>query len=706
MSNYSFGNISADSKKKILNLQTVSNPVLIDKSERNGKNLICVLVDELYNNIQLRAICLFLESLGIIKYKIIYALTSVISKEEIKSSQNTGIIEFYRNNSIDYMKYIPRDALVITSGPALYTLVPGGDVYPSYVHQRIFGVSHFWASKKQNSDGHWVFPIDSFVDIFAVGFSTKAVDSYITKLAMMQCNDALHFNSIKPPYNPRLRKVFIESKDEFHEKVYMKYRDKKNQLMCYDLETSGFNPWVDKIGCVTISFDGIEGFYVPWSCVNVLELDELFRNNFNLGANLKFDIKFLWKNGCRHARVDHDTFVLGHMLDETRGNSLKTHAYLYTIYGGYDEPLEDYKRKNKVVSYLDIPEATLKEYAILDAIVCWQVFDRMYQHATILNGKYRNDEKTFGWDLLRYYNELRIPAVNRYAKMEYEGCYINVDKLNALRVQVTQFIRETKATLASEFGVDLEFNWGDEDCVEEFGGFGEFKSTDFNSAESLGKLLEERGWECYGKNKKGIYSTGDEQLSLWALKHKEAKHIQTLRSARTILNGFLGDEAGTKGWPQYIVYHPEDGSYRMHSNYGCMATESGRTRSAEPNLQNVPTHGLFAKEIKSCLCTPDDDNYYMLTADGSGLQMRLATADGEDEVLMNEYWKNVKADIHSATAFGIFVEGKSFIKVEQDGHTFYFQELTDVPLINGDKKPAQNLVETDTLDVEALLKKD
>ena len=58
------------------------------------------------------------------------------------------------------------------------------------------------------------------------------------------------------------------------------------------------------------------------------------------------------------------------------------------------------------------------------------------------------------------------------------------------------------------------------------------------------------------------------------------------------------DEEGSKGWPQYLTYHQEDDSWRMHANYFSMGTDSGRTRCKAPNLQNIPTRGMFASDIK------------------------------------------------------------------------------------------------------------
>ena len=95
----------------------------------------------------------------------------------------------------------------------------------------------------------------------------------------------------------------------------------------------------------------------------------------------------------------------------------------------------------------------------------------------------------------------------------------------------------------------------------------------------------------------------------------------------------------------------------MHPNYMAMGTESGRTRCKNPNMQNVPTRGKFTKEIKACLCTPNDDEYYMVTIDYSSLQMRLATVDSGDETL-TRIFSSKDSDVHSQTGYNVFASNK------------------------------------------------
>lgn len=450
--------------------------------------------------------------------------------------------------------------------------------------------------------------------------------------------------------------------------------------MAWDLETSGFNFLKDRIGCITISFDGVTGYYIPWQYVNKRKLNYLLSNNTQLGANLKFDCKFLWQNGVPAARVDEDVVVLGHVLDETRSNGLKALAYYYTIYGGYDFELEEYKRKTQVDNYLEIPEDMLKQYAVMDAIVTWRVWDEMLRHLRALDKRYPNEKGT-DWSVERYYREIRIPSVNMFTKVEYRGVYVDKTKLELARIKVQKRIDEIQLELAKALGVSPLY--------------------DFGSTKELGKLLESLGWEDLGKGQDGVFQTADFQLVRWAKSHPAAVLIQELRSCKVILNTFIGDYKETKGWSQYLQYHAEDDSWRMHPNFTAMGTESGRTRCSEPNMMNVPTHGIFAKEVKECLATPNNDEYYMVTVDFSALQMRLAAIDCEDPVLCELFKAGKKADIHSKTAYGVFIKGKAWrteiVDVTQDGKQYSFLGGQIVNTVNRGEVFASELTEEDTI---------
>ena len=705
MSDFSFGKINVKSRKQVVNLKTYDSPLLMDKSNaRASYDLpIVILTEEHFEQKEISYIDRFLASEGITRYIMLDSINCEYSEKDAKE----GLIKFYKANKSNFMDYIPYGAPIITSGSALYSLIQEDDIYPNYMNQMLFGKSNFWFSYDLRKETcHRVFPIASLKeDLFGFSVYKKwcagAVDSYKTKIARVQMSNAIKFTSIEPPEYPKLNKVFIESEEDFDKLFYLPNKDRKGEVLAWDTETSGLNFMKDRLGCITLSFDGITGYYIPWKYVDKKKLGEILKNNKQLGHNLKFDVKFLWKNEVPEASIDEDTLYLAHTLDETRANSLKAMAFMYSQYGGYERPLDEYKEKmGKDICYLDIPEEILRDYAVMDAIVTRRIWDALMSHMRELDKKYPNEFAESG-TMEHYYYTFRIPAARTYADMEYTGCYVDKERLDTLRDKMKSEIKDIKKTLCESFGVNEDFQW--------------------ESGQQLGILLEKKGWEDLGRTKSGEYATGDFQLSRWKKTHKEAGMIEKLKSLNTLLNTFIGnetsnsvmadyfgynDEEGEKGWTQYLQYHEEDDSWRMHANFLPMMADSGRSKCTEPNLQQVPSHGSYAKEVKKCIKTPNDDEYYMVTCDYSSLQLRIATEDIRDteDPLYKILQKGRSVDLHSTTAYNTFYKGKEIdidtITVTQDGKTYTFLGGQTVDTVERGEVFACDLTENDTIIVD------
>ena len=371
--------------------------------------------------------------------------------------------------------------------------------------------------------------------------------------------------------------------------------------------------------------------------------------------------------GLPHARIDEDIIQMGHTLDETRSNSLKALAFLYTEFGGYEHPLDMYKKKMRrsgasVDNYLTIPESILREYAVMDAIV---TFRNLLAHMRELDRRYPNEffpENT----MEHYYRTYRIPAANMYADIEYQGVYVDKDQLDRAREILKKELHDTELELAQRFGTSSTFN--------------------FQSDAQVAELLEKAGWECHGRGKSNQYLVGKGPQKLWVKEgHEEAKLFLKLGSLNTLMGTFTG--YGLKnpnddcGWAACLRQH-EDGSVRMHPTFSCMQTDSGRSRCGNPNMQQVPTRGKFAADIKKAIRTPNDDEYYLCTIDYASLQLRLCCMDEDGRDNMYDAFQDLGVDI-----------------VEQDGETYEFLGGETVITVNRGEVHANELTEEDTIKV-------
>ena len=93
------------------------------------------------------------------------------------------------------------------------------------------------------------------------------------------------------------------------------------------------------------------------------------------------------------------------------------------------------------------------------------------------------------------------------------------------------------------------------------------------------------------------------------------------------------------------------GTGRVHTHYEQAVTATGRLQSHGPNLQNIPIRTEKGREIRKAF-VPRDENYLLLSADYSQIELRVAAELSQDEALVETFQQG--GDIHSATAMKIY----------------------------------------------------
>jgi DNA polymerase I-like protein with 3'-5' exonuclease and polymerase domains len=465
------------------------------------------------------------------------------------------------------------------------------------------------------------------------------------------------------------------------------------EKIAWDLETDGFEFMLNNIGCFTCSFDGKSGYFIDWD--KIVTHKEAFskwlEKKFQIGANLKFDVKFMWFNGIPGARIDYDTFNAGHALDETRSQSLKTHSWIYTLQGGYESELDVMREQNPDISYLQFERPKLVKYATYDAMVTFQVYEAMEEEIRLWDIAYpMTDEWSKSldksWSLKRYLHEIVLPTVQMFAEIEYEGMHISEENLSKQEKVISLALLRSQANLDRIWG----FGTGRMQAGNSIGAAYDPKFP-WSSQEKLGQLLEEDLWPevSRGKRKKTAppkiqeiirakysgteaerkikewspYKTKDEILEMWKKGFKEVgdesriekvEAIQSFRALQTRFSTFIGDKKQKSGYWQYIRKHP-DNTLRVHSTFSPMLAGSGRNKSKDPNLQNVPARGEGAEQVRPIFSTPGDD-FIFFSVDQAGLQLRLAGILSQDS-RMAEIFSQAHGDMHSITAHDIFIKG-------------------------------------------------
>ncbi len=166
---------------------------------------------------------------------------------------------------------------------------------------------------------------------------------------------------------------------------------------------------------------------------------------------------------------------------------------------------------------------------------------------------------------------------------------------------------------------------------------GEFN---INSTKQLAAVLFETLSLPAGRKTKNGYSTDAETLEHLRPYHPiideilEYRQVAKLKSTYTDALLDVADENG-----------------RIHTNFKQAFTLTGRLSSAEPNLQNIPIRTEEGRELRRFFI-PQNEDYVLIDADYSQIELRLMAAMSGDENMIKTY-KDGK-DIHTSTAAQVF----------------------------------------------------
>jgi DNA polymerase-1 len=174
-----------------------------------------------------------------------------------------------------------------------------------------------------------------------------------------------------------------------------------------------------------------------------------------------------------------------------------------------------------------------------------------------------------------------------------------------------------------------------------------------DSPKQLGEVLFDKMQivEKAKKTKTGQYSTGEDVLSKLAAKHEIVPKILEYRSLKKLKSTYVD------ALPELVNPH----THRLHTSYMQTVAATGRLSSNNPNLQNIPIRTEKGREIRKAFI-PKNDEYTLLAADYSQIELRIIAALSEDENMQEAFVKG--EDIHTATAAKVFGVEKSEVDRE------------------------------------------
>ena len=394
-------------------------------------------------------------------------------------------------------------------------------------------------------------------------------------------------------------------------------------LFCFDLETTGFDMFGDRIVGLSLATKAHQAWYVPFGHNgdvrprNDIEaeyasiLRPIFEkeNIAKVGQNMKFDILFLRALGIEVKGAKWDTMLMHYLLDAESRHGMDSLAERYLNYSPISiETIIGKGAKQLTMDMVGVERVA--EYAAEDADITLQLYG-------VLRPMLEQEPS-----LLKLYHEIEEPMIGVLADMEWEGVCINSEALRKYAVTLSQKLSAIEAEIREVSGE---------------------ATININSSRQLGELLfaKMRITDKPKMTKTKQFCTDEEYLQSFAGEHKVVDLILEYRGLKKLLSTYVDS------LPQLV--NPITG--HIHTSYNQAVTATGRLSSANPNLQNIPVRDDVGRPIREAF-VPSDDRHELLSADYSQVELRLMAHLSGDENLCEAFREG--KDIHAATAARIF----------------------------------------------------
>jgi DNA polymerase-1 len=385
---------------------------------------------------------------------------------------------------------------------------------------------------------------------------------------------------------------------------------------CFDTETTALETIDAELVGLSFAYIPGEAFYVPVPADKVVaqEIVEYFREVFEneiiekIGQNVKYDILVLKNYNIEVKGKLQDTMLAHYLLEPDKRHGMDFLAETYLNYQPVSITSLIGKKGVKQGNMRDvaIPEAT--QYAGEDADITLQ-----------LNNIFVKELPKYNAETL--FQNVEMPLVQVLAAMENTGVRLDINALAEMSLVLEGDLRKTESEIFEIAG----------------------QSFNIGSPKQLGEVLFDK-MKLIDKPKKtktGQYATGEEILSELESQFEIARKILDYRELQKLKSTYVD------ALPMLVS--PRTG--RIHTSYNQAVAATGRLSSTNPNLQNIPIRTPRGREIRKAF-VPDNDEFQILSADYSQIELRIMAAFSEDTSMIEAF--NQGRDIHATTASKVF----------------------------------------------------
>jgi DNA polymerase-1 len=390
----------------------------------------------------------------------------------------------------------------------------------------------------------------------------------------------------------------------------------KEKSICFDTETTSIDANEASLVGMSFSIKAHEAYYVPVPAEEAAAQEVLahFKPIFEneqiekTGQNIKYDALVLRWHGIDVKGAYFDTMIVHYLLEPELRHNMNYMAETYLKYQPISiETLIGKSGKNQL-SMRNIEPKKVSDYAAEDADITLQLKEHL---APWLKEEGLED----------LYWKVEEPMVKALINMEYEGIKLDADFLHEYSAELEKDIQASEATIYEQAGV--RFN--------------------IASPKQVGEVLFDKMKLPYRwrKTKSGQYSTNEEKLNELSKEHAIVKDILAYRGLTKLKSTYVD------ALPRML--NPRTG--RIHSSFNQALAATGRLSSNNPNLQNIPIRTEQGAKVREAF-VPRDENYVLLAADYSQVELRLIAEISGDEAMMEAFQSG--KDIHRATAARVF----------------------------------------------------
>lgn len=352
------------------------------------------------------------------------------------------------------------------------------------------------------------------------------------------------------------------------------------------------NVYSDKSTILGIAISYGENYFVKGEFTELLKPLLEDSNCKKVFYDAKHNYYVLKENNITLSGIDYDVLLASYVKDPNRSHLIESQALDFL---------------NHIMS--EKSEVTSELLASACAYACDEVYS-IYNLAEYWEKNLNEQEQ-------KLVKEVEIPLTTVLAKMEYTGVAIDVSYLKSLSEFMTSKLAEI------------------EDFIYQLAG-GPFN---INSPKQVAEVLYDR---LGIKSKKRKRSTSAEILEELSNEYEICDFILQHRKFSKLRSTY------TDSLPTLIS--KRDG--RIHTTYNQATTVTGRLSSSNPNLQNIPIRSEEGNKIRNAFCPQDKENYMMLSADYSQIELRLLAHVANDEHLIEAF--NNDIDVHALTASKVF----------------------------------------------------